>query len=90
MQAIGDDQLTPQANQCAGDHLVETGQQQEPLPQATAPVVPDRGDDDPTDQRHRYNGFQAHGPGLYAVPSASEINRSRYAAASVQRGRLAR
>lgn len=74
MKAIGDDQLERlQSEQGADDHLVETGQQQEHLPQAMAPVVPDRSDDDPTCQRRRYSGFQAHGPGLYAVPSTSEI-----------------
>ena len=78
MQAIGDDQLLmPQSDQRADDHPVEMGQQQVPFPQATAPVVPDGGDDDPTDHRHRYNGSQAHGPGLYAVPSASEIRSIR-------------
>jgi hypothetical protein len=35
--------------------------------------VPDRGDDDRTDQRQRDNGLDAHGPGLYAVPSTLEI-----------------
>ena len=72
VKAIGDDQLERlQSEQRAEDHLVETGQQQERLPQATAAVVPDRGDDDPTHQRHHHNGFQAHGPGLYAVPSTT-------------------
>lgn len=56
--------------QRAYDHLVETGQQQEQLPQTTAPVVLDRGDDDPTDQRHRYEGFDVHEPELYASPTA--------------------
>lgn len=74
MKAIGDDQLERlQSEQGADDHLVETGQQQEHLPQATAPVVPDHSDDDPTCQRRHYSGFQAHGRGLYAVPSTSEI-----------------
>ena len=70
VKAIGDNQLKRlQSEQGADDHLVETGQQQEHLPQATAPVVPDRSDNDPTCQRRHYRGFQAHGPGLYAVPS---------------------
>ena len=74
MKAIGDDQLGRlQSEKRVDDPLVETGQQQERLPQATAPVVPDRGDDDPTHQRHHHNGFQAHGAGLYAVSSTSEI-----------------
>jgi len=74
VKAIGDNQLKRlQSEQGADDHLVETGQQQEHLPQATAPVVPDRSDNDPTCQRRHYRGFQAHGPGLYAVPSTSEI-----------------
>ena len=72
VKAIGDNQLERlQSEQGADDHLVETGQQQEHLPQATAPVVPDRSDNDPTCQRRHYRGFQAHGPGLYA--STSEI-----------------
>jgi hypothetical protein len=56
--------------QRAYDHLVETGQQQEHLPQTTSPVVLDRGDDEPTDQRHRYEGLDVHEPELYASPTA--------------------
>ena len=72
MKAIGDNQLERlQSEQGVDDHLVETGQQQEHPPHATAPVVPDRSDNHPTCQRRHYRGFQAHGPGLYA--STSEI-----------------
>src|ERR1700759_2711290 len=60
---------TPQPNQRDNKHLVETGQQVQHLEQPTAPVVPDRGDDNRIDQRQRDNGLDAHGPGLYSVPS---------------------
>jgi hypothetical protein len=92
VKAIGDNQLKRlQSEQGADDHLVETGQQQEDLPQATAPVVPDRSDNDPTCQRRHYRGFQAHGPGLYAVPSTCRrSDRSGYVAAQALRGRWVR
>ena len=92
MKAIGDDQLERLLSEQGGeDHLVETGQQQEHLPQATAPVVPEHSDDDPTCQRRHHRGFQAHGPGLYAVPSPRRRpDRSGYVTAPALRVRWVR
>ena len=91
MKAIGDDQLERlQSEQGADDHLVETGQQQEHLPQATAPVVPDHSDDDPTVSDVTIAASRLTDGDSTPFPPRRRSDRSGYVAAPALRGRWVR